>query len=462
LPGAPLSEQIAISRTVTVAAGRFAPGHLGELTQLLPFEVIDDALARTGALQQRVRVLPARVVMYLLLAGCLFAELGYGQVWQRLSSALVGIDVARPSPSALRQARQRLGAAPVRALFDLLRGPAATRASVSWRGLLPVAIDGTVMTVADSRANLARYVKQRSNNGGSGYPQLRLSVLLACGTRSVIDAVFDPVATGEIVQAHRLARSLRAGMLLLGDRNYAAAALITAWARTGADLLVRCKSGRRLPVLARYHDGSYLSVLAGTKVRVIDAQISITTAAGHRTGTYRLITTLLEHQRYPAAELITLYHQRWDIETAYLEIKSSILGGRVLRARTPEGVEQEVYALLVTYQILRTAMTDATDSVAGLDPDRASFSTALNAARDQIIQAAGVIADTVIDLVGVIGRHVLAALLPERRVRTKPRIVKRSNSKYQARGTNIDRTSYKATISIDILLPNVLTTSPNA
>lgn len=462
LPGAPLSEQIAITRTVTVAAGRFAPGHLGELTQLVPFDVIDDALARTGALQQRVRVLPARVVMYLLLAGCLFAELGYGQVWQRLTSALAGIDVARPSPSALRQARQRLGAAPLRALFDLLRGPAPTRAPVVWRGLLPVAIDGTVMSVPDSPANLARYRKQRGNNGGSGYPQVRLSVLLACGTRSVIDAVFDPAGTGEIVQAYRLARSLRAGMLLLGDRNYAAADLITAWAGTGADLLVRCKSSRQLPVLTRYRDGSYLSVLAGARVRVIDAQISITTTAGHRTGTYRLITTLLEYQRYPAAELITLYHQRWEIETAYLEIKSSILGGRVLRARTPEGVEQEVYALLATYQLLRTAMTDATDSVPGLDPDRASFSTALNAARDQIIQAAGVITDTTVDLVGTIGRHILDAVMPDRRIRTKPRLIKRSNSKYQARGTNIDRTSYKATINIDILLPDALTTPPNA
>ena len=151
-----------------------------------------------------------------------------------------------------------------------------------------------------------------------------------------------------------------------------------------------------------------------------------------------------------------------QIETAYLEIKSSILGGRVLRARTPEGVEQEVYALLATYQLLRTAMTDATDSVPGLDPDRASFSTALNAARDQIIQAAGVITDTTVDLVGTIGRHILDAVMPDRRIRTKPRLIKRSNSKYQARGTNIDRTSYKATINIDILLPDALTTPPNA
>jgi hypothetical protein len=440
-----------------VAAGRFAPGHLGELTRLVPFEMVDDALARTGSLQRRVRALPARVVVYLVLAGCLFAELGYGQVWGRLTSGLAGLPVATPTGSALRQARQRLGPAPFRALFELLRGPAATSATASWRGLVLAAIDGTVMSVPDSAANTGVYVKHRCNNGGSGYPSMRLSAVVACGTRTIIDAVFGPVATGELAQARQLARSLRPGILLLADRNYAAADLVTVLAATGADLLVRCKTGRRLPVLARYRDGSWLSMLGGVRVRVIDAQIAVTTSTGRHTGVYRLVTTLLNEHRHPAGELITLYHQRWEIETAYLELKSSILGGRVLRARTPAGIAQEVYALLVTYQILRTAMTDATDSVTNLDPHRASFTIALQTARDQIIQAAGVITDTVVDLIGTIGRHVLANLMPDRRVRVKPRTIKRSNSKYQARGKDIDRTSYIATISIDILATSPLT-----
>ncbi len=446
-------DQIAITRTVTVAAGPFAAGHLGELTRLVPFEMIDDVLAATRRTQQRVRLLPARVVVYLLLAGCLFADCGYRQVWAKLIAGLRGLSVPDPCGSALRQARQRLGPAPLRALFDLLRGPAATGAvaAVWWRGLLPVAIDGTVLAVADSTANLRRYVKHRCNHGGSGYPRLRLSALLACGTRSVIDAVFDPIATGETVQARQLARSLRAGMLLLADRNYAAADLITTFAATGADLLIRCKTGRRLPLIRRYRDGSWLSVIGGQHVRVIEARISITTTNGSHSGEYRLITTLLDPHRYPAADLVGLYHQRWEIETAYLELKSTILGGKVLRARTPDGVDQEIHALLIVYQLLRTAMVDATDSRPGLDPDRASFTTALNAARDQITQAAGVIADTVIDLVGVIGERVLANLLPDRRVRTKTRMIKRSNSKYQARGPNVDRRTYKATTSIDVL-----------
>ena len=444
---------IAITRTVRVAAGVFAPGHLGELTQFIPFEMVDEILAATRRTQQRIRLLPARVVVYLVLAGCLFAELGYGQVWQKLTAGLAGLSLAEPSSGTLREARQRLGSAPLRALFDLLRGPAVTTAghAVRWRGLLVTAIDGTTMSVADADAVRTCYRKQRGNHGGAGYPALRLSVLLTCGTRSVIDAVFSPVSTGELDQARTLARSLTAGMLLLADRNYAAADLVETLAATGADLLIRCKNGRRLPVLTRYRDGSWLSTIGTVRVRVIDAQISVHTTDGIRTGGYRLITTLLDPHHYPAADLIRLYHRRWEIETAYLEIKSSILGGRVLRARTCDGIDQEIYALLVVYQVLRTAMTDATDSQPATNPDRASFTTALNTARDQITNAAGVIAEAVIDLVGAIGRAVLAHLLPDRRIRVKTRMIKRSNSKYQARGPNIDRHSYKATISIDII-----------
>jgi hypothetical protein len=444
-----LVDQIAITRTVRVAAGVFAPGHLGELTQFIPFEMVDEVLAATRRIQQRIRLLPARVTVYLVLAGCLFAELGYEQVWQKLTAGLAELGLAEPSSSSLREARQRLGSAPLRALFDLLRGPAATAAThaVRWRGLLLAAVDGTTMSVADADAVRARYRRQR----GAGYPALRLSVLLTCGTRTIIDAVFGPISTGELDQARTLARSLKAGMLLLADRNYAAADLVKTLAATRADLLIRCKNSRRLPVIGRCRDGSWLSTIGTLRVRVVDAQITVKTSDGTRTSGYRLITTLLDANRYPAGELITIYHQRWEIETAYLEIKSSILGGRVLRAQTPDGVDQEVHALLVVYQVLRTAMVDATDSLPGLDPDRASFTTALNTARDQLIQAAGVLADTIIDLVGAIGRAVLAHPLPDRRIRVKTRMIKRSNSKYQARGPNIDRHSYKATIGIDII-----------
>jgi transposase IS4-like protein/DDE family transposase len=448
----PAVDQSAITRAVTLAAGRFAPGHLGELTQQVPFEMVDAVLEETRRAQRRVRVLPSRVVVYLLLAGCLFAELGYGQVWRRLAAGLGGLQVAVPTASAMTQARRRLGPAPLRELFFLLRGPAPGGAR--WRGLLVVAIDGTIMTVADSEANLAVYSKQPGGrNGASGYPMLRLLVLVSCGTRTVIDAVFGPVAKGETTCAPGLLGSLRAGMILLADRNFAAGFLAAQIAGTRADFLIRVRSGFRapgLPVLSRLPDGSWLSRFGGIPVRVIDAQVTLTTSAGHATSGCRLVTTLLDPSRYPAREIAALYRERWEVESAYFELKSTILGGRVLRARTPGGVEQEVWALLVTYQALRTAIADAADAVPGTDPDRASFSVALNAARDQVILAAGVLAGPAADLAGTIGRHVLASLMPARRLRTIPRVVKRAMSRYNARG-KIDRTTRKAAIAITIL-----------
>jgi hypothetical protein len=151
----PAVDQSVITRAVTVAGGRFAPGHLGELTQQVPFEMVDAVLEETCRAQRRVRVLPARVVVYLLLAGCLFAELGYGQVWDRMAAGLDGLDAAAPTASAMTQARRRLGPGPLRELFFLLRGPGPAPGRARWRGLLAVAIDGTIMTVADSDANLA-------------------------------------------------------------------------------------------------------------------------------------------------------------------------------------------------------------------------------------------------------------------------------------------------------------------
>jgi Insertion element 4 transposase N-terminal/Transposase DDE domain len=437
---------------VTVAGGRFAPGHLGELTQQVPFEMVDAALEETCRVQRRVRDLPARVVVYLLLAGCLFAELGYPQVWGRLTAGLGGLPVPGPAASAMTQARRRLGPGPLRELFFLLRGPSP--ADTRWRGLLVAAIDGTVLAVADGTANLAAYARHKGGAaGGSGYPQLRLLALVACGTRTVIDAVFGPCSSGETTYAAGLARSLRAGMLLLADRNFGSGPLARQIAAAGADFLIRVKTGNGapgLPVLRRLPDGSWLSLFGGVPVRVIEASWTVTTSAGQFTSDCRLITTLTDPARYPARDLAVLYHERWEIETAYLELKSTILGGRVLRARTPDGIEQEIYALLVTYQALRTAIADAASTVPGADPDRASFTIALNAARDQVIQAAGVIAGTRVDLAGQIGRLALARPMPPRRLRISPRVVKRAISKYNARG-KIDRKTYQATIDIAIL-----------
>jgi hypothetical protein len=217
--------QFVITRQIVVAGGVFAPGHLGELTRVVPFEMVDAVLAGCGAVQRRVRKLPARVVVYLLLAAGLSEPAGYPAVWRKLTSALEGCGIAQVTAGALRQARTRLGPGPLRALFDLLRGSAAaprTRGSW-WRGLLVCAIDGATLDVSGTCGHRARLGRQDNQYATAGYPQIRLVALVACGTRAIIDAVFGPAAAGEPAYFTRLLCSLREGMIVLLDRGLSSA-----------------------------------------------------------------------------------------------------------------------------------------------------------------------------------------------------------------------------------------------
>ncbi|HXO86598.1 MAG TPA: IS4 family transposase [Gemmatimonadales bacterium] len=423
---------------------------MGELTRIVSFDLVDAALRTTRAVEHRVRVLPSRVVVYLLLAGALFAEIGYQQVWARLVAGLDPAAVAAPGSSALSQALRRVGVAPLRELFTLLRGPAVGAAR--WQGLLVCAIDGTSMFVPNSAANAAAFGRQTGRpDAESGYPMLRLLTIVACGTRTIVDAVFGSYRVGETTYAPTLLRCLRPGMLLLADRNFAVTALVEQIASAHADLLIRCKDTRVLPPIGTLPDRTWLARMGAVTVRVIDARIRVALDGGAtRVGHYRLVTTLTDEKRYPADELVRLYHQRWEIETSYLELKSTILGGRVLRAASPAGITQEVYALLITYQALRTAIADTSLAHPTISPDRLSFTIALNTARDQVIHAATAIADTTVDLIGRIGTAILNQPLPARRPRSSPRVVKRAISKHRAKG-DIDRTNYTTTITIEIL-----------
>jgi hypothetical protein len=283
-----------------VADGVFAPGHLGELTQIVPFDMVDAVLADSAGTQQRVRKLPARVVVYVLLAGALFGQIGYPAVWRKLTGPLEGLPVPKITATALWHARTRLGPRPLRALFDLLRGPATAPGTAGARWDVP-----------DSPRCRTRYRKGTNQYATAGYPQIRLTALVACGTRAIIDAAFGPCTRGETVYGQRLMRCLHAGMIVLLDRGFASNTFLETVAATSAGFLARLSAARRPPVLHRYADGSFLSQIGQVKVRIIECEITIATAAGRQTGVYRLATTLLNPDRYPAFELVRLYHERW-------------------------------------------------------------------------------------------------------------------------------------------------------
>lgn len=340
-----------------------------------------------------------------------------------------------PSEKALRDLRRRLGPAPVKALFQVLAGPLAQphTPGVRYRRLRTVAFDGcSSLKVPDHERNRGWLGKIKHRLGFAGYPMLMLMALVETGTRGLLGAVFGPTATGERAYATSLLHLLRPDMLLLDDRGFDSNDFLTAVAATGAQFLVRARSSRRLPVVVVLPDGSYLTRIAGLTLRVIEAQITMTGADGSRVcGVYRLLTTLTDHLTDPAATLIRLYHERWEIESAFFALRHTLLQGRVLRSKDPVGIEQEMWALLALCQTLRTVMVDAAESVPGTDPDRAGFSVAVHAARDSVVTATGVVAQTV-DLIGDTGRAVLANLLPPRRHRFSARKVKSPISRYHA------------------------------
>ena len=219
-------------------------------------------------------------------------------------------------------------------------------------------------------------------------------------------------------------------MLVLADRGFDAAAFLGEVAATRAQFLVRLRVTRRQPVLARLPDGSFLSRIGELTVRIIEAHVRVRCADGTTyTGCYRLATTLADHRRYPAPALIRLYHERWEHEVAYLALRHTLLAGRVLRSQDPAGLEQEIWALLALYQALRRAMATAVETVPGTDPDRASFTIALQTARDTLTAAAGVVTGHP-SLTGRIGRAVLDGLLEPRRPRVSTRKVKSPLSRW--------------------------------
>jgi hypothetical protein len=446
-----------IGREVTVAGGVFAPGHLGELTQYLPFELVDDVLAETRTVQRRLRDLPSRAGVYFVLALGMFPQLGYLRVWGKLTCGLAGLDLPRPSEKALRDLRRRIGPAPLKALFEIVAGPLGQPRTpgVCFGGLRTVAFDGcNSLHIPDTDRNRSWIGKIRYRMGLAGYPTLRLMTLAETGTRALLGAAVGSAADrDESHLARRLLPLLGPGMLVLLDRGFDANAFLAEVAGTGAMLLARAKATLNPAVVAHLPDGSYQARLDDLDVRMIDADVAMTGTDGTRIADrYRLITTLTDHRAFPAAALVRLYHERWEIESAFLALRHTLLDGRVLRSGDRPGVEQELWALLTLYQLLRMAMVTAVETRPGTDPDRASFTSALEAAREELTAARGICPHDPGDLAGVIGRAVLATLLPPPPPRYSARKVKCATSRYLNRDdgrphTTTAITSIKITVS---------------
>lgn len=422
---------------------------LGVLTTTFPPGLVDDVLVATGRVERRSRLLPARLVVYYVMALALFARSSYEEVMRSLVEGLSWASGWRkvwtvPTKAAIFRARARLGVEPLAELFARVCVPLATADTPGafYRGRRLVSIDGTCLDVADTPANDAEFGRPGSGRGeGVGaFPQVRLVGLAECGSHALFAVAMGPYARGEATLARRLVGALGPGMLCLADRGFTAHPLFSAAAATGADLLWRAKGNAVLPVLERFDDGSYRSEIVASSdkrarehvlaVRVVTYTVEDPGRPHADDNRYRLLTTILDPAEAPADELAALYAQRWEFESALDELKTHQRGPRaVLRSKTPDGVRQEIYGHLCTHYAIRALMhTAAADR--GVDPDRVSFTRSLRAARRSVRSGFGATTAHLAVALALAVAEICRELLPARRLRAAARVVKRKMSNY--------------------------------
>lgn len=377
----------------------------GVLASACPRALIEQVLRQHGRESQRERLLPAPAVVYFVMALALWREAPVEEVLRVVCEGLQWLSsgssaAVSATKSAISQARSRLGPEVMRDLADrVLRPVAQPDAPGCWyRGLRVMAIDGSCMDVADESANAAFFGYPGSGAGYSAFPQARLAALVECGTHVVVAAEMGPYAHSEVAMAARmLPRKLTADMLLLADRGFYGFGLWQSACATGAKLAWRVNSNLKLSVQRELADGSYLSAVFDRgdhakrhplSVRVIEYTLGQDEDAS--SDSYRLITNILDPTLAPAAELAALYHQRWEIEGVFDEFKTHLRGAStVLRSKTPELVQQELWGLLLAHFAVRQLMAQAAWNK-GLDPDALSFVHAVRVVKRKLPQAAAV------------------------------------------------------------------------
>ncbi len=374
----------------SISQGNTATEHLGVgvLALCYPLPIVTSIIAECGKADQRIRDLPAALMVYYVIALSLFPGVAYQSVLRWLLSGLqwLGNPIFRVAcRESLSDARQRLGVLPMQRLHEQMAQPMAEKSLPGsyFKDLLLVAIDGSTFALQDTIANSTEFGRSSNQNGESAWPLARFVGLVECGTHLIFAANLGGYKDSEITLAKPLATSLGAGMLCMADRLFPGYELWKQYAATGAHLLWRAKASVKLKKTKDLADGSYLAEWLpeeerkkGSKaviVRVIEYKLMDPGAVGDKAEIYRLITTILDPCEATAAELAALYPQRWEIEIAIKEGKTVLRKGRItLRSKKPELVKQEFWGMILAHYLVRKMMAQAALD-RKRDPDELSY-----------------------------------------------------------------------------------------
>lgn len=343
------------------------------LARVFPLAMVNEVLEAHGCGSQRVRRFPATVGVYYCMALSLYPEAAYEDVFAVVADGLAWIRgeaaAGTVAKSSISEVRSKLGSAPLQALQQRACVPLADprrHPDAFYAGLRLVAIDGSNLDVPAEAENVAAFGYPGSRTGHAGYPQAQCAVLVECATHAIIAANLGAYRASEWAICTPLLAALGPGMLCLADRGFNGYEHWKAASQTGAHLLWRCTSARRLPVVKALADGSYLSVIRPSSsryrgepitVRVIDYSLPEVSNGQPR---YRLLTTVLDETQAPAMELAALYQQRWEVEAVFDELKTHLhQRRRTLRSKTADGIRQEFYGWVMAHYAVRWLMHEA-------------------------------------------------------------------------------------------------------
>jgi hypothetical protein len=400
---------------------------------------IEEALAWSGTVTLRRRRLPAEQVLWLVIGMGLMRDAPIERVVDTLELALPDRKKTLIAKSAISQARQRLSDDPLAYLFAVSASTWSERSAEShrWRGLALYGMDGTTMRVADSPENRAEFGGQNAGGGRgeSGYPLVRVVAMMALRSHVLSAFRFAEYATGETTLARGIWNEVPENSLVIVDRNFLVKKdLIHLETSGNRHWLSRTKVNTKWAISEKLGKDDYL---VEWDVQETGLPSTWTLRAIHYTkkGYPRatLLTSLLDPEKYPAEELIALYHERWETELGYDEVKTHLLDRQeAIRSKTPEGVRQELWGIAIAYNLVRVEMERAAIE-AGVPPTRISFVGALAMIREEFMWLVsprvtpGAIPASLQRLRKRLKRLVLP---PRRSERSYPRVVKLKMSNY--------------------------------
>ena len=427
-------------------AAELAPHEFERFASLIDPAWIDEALRQTGTVSLRRRRLPAERMVWLTIGLALFRNEPIWHIVQQLDLA-DGPTSHAPVPSAAVAGRERLGEAPMAWLFNRLAsswGSFPVPNEGLFHGLRSYAVDGVVWSLPDTPANLEQFGRPSNNHGNGAWPQLRAVCLMDTYTHLIRAASFGDYRTGELSFAAPLMHAVPDQSLTIFDRAYFSAAFLLDWQKAGEQKhwLMRAKTRLRHEVVHEFAPGDYLVRLpVSPRAQKLHPELPpywqarlIKCKVGGQVREY--LTSLCDAQRFPARDIAAHYVQRWEIELGFREIKQGMLKkATTLRSKLPELVRQEVWGMLIAYNLLRHEMAQMADELQ-VPPQRMSFQWLALAITTALYHWPLQTPGTFPKRLALLRQQAYAYLLPERRARSYPRVVKPSRTKYPTKNAS--------------------------